>query len=876
MTELEPAQLPAEPCSHHLPGKSGGITGALLRHLFAAVTLNRAQSEAIGELPDGALVVYVSKYNSNMEWFGAASHYARYGLPAPEWALNHSSFMLQSWRNRGRLLARFGRKSWQRIKGGLFAHASPSLERRQAVRPPADVDAIFCSLLGKDEFYRLRVKEQPDPLRQLLAWQAHTERAIYIVPQLLLFSNRPQAAEPRLVDLIFGPPHRPGRLRRFYALMVRSPHVTMEFSDPFDLQAFRAEADAAGWSMNRSALELRRRLFTTLNRHRSSITGPVLKTHEELQQRLLSSPRMQRFLKRWAKRRKLTMGKVYQEAMGYFDEIAARLDPKAIGLGRMLAPLVLERVFDGISIQPEGLRPVKQAAQKGPLIFVPCHRSNLDSLVLGYALVHQHLPSPHFFAGRNLAFWPIGGLLRRFGAFFVRRSFKGAVFYATVFAEYIHTLLANGFNIGVFIEGGRSRTGRLLAPKMGMLTILLNAWRNGACEDMAFVPVYLGYDRVPEEGAYLHEARGGDKAPENFKQLVKARKLLRARYGRIYVRFGEPLLLSEALAEAGLPNGPLGSGDRPLRSKEAGALCVRIADQTLYSITRLTVVTAQGLVAAALLSSPAQGLSLAALNERVDIYLNYLLSQGAELSDTLMLDRRHAIGFVLDDFLRQKWVRRRYRGDADTMTEALFRVRSSRRQMLEYYKNGCLPVLLPAAVTALAILARDAFQFTAEQLVPLMESIEVRLRDEFPPDVEHALTWRLRKTLKAFMGEAILIPHPHLPDTYRLTAAGRRGLTLLAGLLKPLLESYWITVSAHLQAGSLNGSGKLSVSAKQILQTGKRLFKHGRIDGIEALSLPIFQSAASHYQARLKGQADPAAFLQEEARGLESLLTCLS
>lgn len=875
MTTSEPKKSSDEPCSHQLPGKSGGITGGLLRYLFAAVTINRAQSEAIGALPDGALVVYVSKYSSNMEWFGAASLYARNGLPVPEWALDHRSFVLQSWRNRGRLLAGFWRKLLRR-----GAQRSMQTERRQTVRPPGDVGAVFCSLLNKNEFYRLRVKEQPDPLRQLIAWQARTGRPIYLVPQLLLFSNRPQADEPGLVDLIFGPPQRPGWLRRIYALMVRSPHVTMEFSDPLDLGAFRVEAETAGWSMERSALEMRRRLFTILNRHRSSITGPVLKTHEELQQRLLSSPRMQRFLNRWAKRRKLTMGKVYQEAMGYFDEIAARINPKVIGLGRMLIPLLLERVFDGLSVQPEGLRPVKQAAQKGPLVFVPCHRSNLDSLVLGYTLVKQHLPSPHFFAGRNLAFWPIGGLLRRFGAFFVRRSFKGAVFYATVFTEYIHTLLANGFNIGVFIEGGRSRTGRLLAPKMGMLTILINAWRNGACEDMAFVPVYMGYDRVPEEGAYLHEARGGDKTPESFKQLVKARKLLRARYGRIYVRFGEPLLLSEALSEAGLPSGPSGSGDRPLRSKDANALCTHIADKTLHSINRHTVVTAQGLVAAALLSSPAQGLSLKALGERVDIYLNYLLSQGTELADTLMLDRRHAIDFVLNDFLRQKWVRRRYRGDADahTMTEARYRVRSGRRQMLEYYKNGCLPVLLPAAVTALAILARDAFQFTAEQLLPLMEGIEAHLGDEFPPDLEHSLTWRLRKTLKAFMGEAILSPHPNLPDTYHLTAAGRRGLALLAGLLKPLLESYWITVSAHLQAGPQNGngSGRISLSAKQIHQTGKRLFKHGRIDGIEALSLPVFQSAASHYQVRLKGQADPAAFLQEEAKVLEGLLAHLS
>jgi len=389
MKKPESEHSSPDPCSHHLPGKSGGLTGALLRHLFAAVALNPAQCEALLELPADALVVYVSKYSSNMEWFGAASHYARHGLPAPVWALNQKSFLLQSWRNRGRLVSGFVRRIWKRLKNGPSA-----VDQRRLRRPPAGVRAVFCSLLGKNEVYRLRVKEQPDPLRHLLTWQARTGRIIYLVPQILLFSNRPQATEPHLVDLVFGPPHRPGTLRRLYALLVRSPHVAMEFSDPIDLQGFRDAAAAEGWSTDRSALELRRRLFSTLNRHRASITGPVLKTHEELQQRLLTSPRMQRFLKRWAKRRKLPMGKVYREAMDYFDEIAARVDPKVIGLGRMLAPFLLERVFDGLSVQPEGLRPVKQAAQKGPLIFVPCHRSNLDSLVLAYALVQQHLGKP--------------------------------------------------------------------------------------------------------------------------------------------------------------------------------------------------------------------------------------------------------------------------------------------------------------------------------------------------------------------------------------------------------------------------------------------------------------------------------------------------
>jgi glycerol-3-phosphate O-acyltransferase len=861
-----PPQPPAAICGRHLPAGSPGVLGTILGYLFGQVTLNRAQSETLKALPDDALVVYVTKYSSNLEWFGAALTYGKHGIPTPLWALNQTSFLLQSWRTRSRMVRQLMVRAQNRLMGQI-ATDDPSLDTWLTEA----VAAVFLSLLDKNEFYRLRVREQPDPLRQLLSWKLRSARPTFIVPQLLLFSKRPPNEEPRLLDLVFGPPHHPGRLRRLSALILPSRNVTMEFSDPIDLGEYLDDAAAEGWTMDRSALELRRLLFSTLNRHRASITGPVLKTHEELQQRLLSSARMQRFLKRWAKRRQLPMGKVYQEAMGYIDEIAARIDPKVIGLGRLVAPLLLERVFDGVSVQPEGLQQVKQAAQKGPLIFVPCHRSNLDSLVLAYALIQQHLPSPHFFAGRNLAFWPIGGLLRRFGAFFVRRSFKGAVFYATVFAEYIHTLLASGFNIGVFIEGGRSRTGRLLSPKLGMLTILMNAWRNGACEDMAFVPVFLGYDRVPEEGAYLHEARGGDKTPENFQQLIKARKLLRARYGKIYVRFGQPLQLSEVLAEAKLRH-------KPLSAKAAGELCHHIADKALFRINRHTVVSAQGLVAAALLNAPRHGLSLKVLGQQVEIYLNYLISQRIELSDTLMMDRHHAIGFVLDDFVRQKCVRRRYPGSADahTITEARFRVRSGRRQMLEYYKNGCLSVLLPAAVVALAILERDVFQFTTEALVPQMGQIEQLLEGEFPPDVVHDLTWRLRKTLKAFMDDAIIMPHAHLPDTYRLTAAGRRQLVLLAGLLKALLESYWITATAHLQAASKNGHQKLTLNGKQIHQVGKRLYKQKRIDGIEALSPPVFQSAAGHYQACLKSQEDPVTYLQAEAQGLARLLSHLS
>ncbi len=155
------------------------------------------------------------------------------------------------------------------------------------------------------------------------------------------------------------------------------------------------------------------------------------------------------------------------------------------------------------------------------------------------------MPVPLVAAGSNLSFWPMGPLFRSGGAFFIRRTFSGAILYSKVFAEYIHKLLEEGFNIEQFIEGGRSRTGKLLMPKLGLLSILLNAYKNGACEEMIIVPIYIGYDRVLEETSYLQELEGGQKEPETLRGVIKARKFLKKRYGKIYIEFNEPILVNE-------------------------------------------------------------------------------------------------------------------------------------------------------------------------------------------------------------------------------------------------------------------------------------------------------------------------------------------
>jgi glycerol-3-phosphate O-acyltransferase len=297
-------------------------------------------------------------------------------------------------------------------------------------------------------------------------------------------------------------------------------------------------------------------------------------------------------------------------------------------------------MFDGTIVNNEILNRAKAMALKGPLIFIPSHKSHIDYLILSYLLYNNNMPCPHVAAGKNLSFWPIGPLFRAGGAFFLRRSFRGAALYAKVFAEYIHKLLEEGFNIELFIEGGRSRTGKLLMPKLGLLSILINAYRSGACDDMILVPTYIGYDRILEEKSYLHELEGGKKESESLFQVIRARKFLKKRYGKIYIQFHEPISMHNLLVERGTPIADM-------KPKEQNALVRDLGYQITNAINRVTVVTPHALVAGAMLNSSKNRFVYDRLQWTIDTYLTYLGTTRAQLSDSFLIDPSRSIEIVV-------------------------------------------------------------------------------------------------------------------------------------------------------------------------------------------------------------------------------------
>jgi glycerol-3-phosphate O-acyltransferase len=421
--------------------------------------------------------------------------------------------------------------------------------------------------------------------------------------------------------------------------------------------------------------------------------------------------------------------------------------------------------------------------------------------------------------------------------------------YAKVFAEYVHRLLEEGFNIKIFIEGTRSRTGKLMMPRLGFLSILLNAHKNGACEDLVFAPIYIGYDRILEETAYIREVEGGKKEPENLKQVLRARKFLKNRYGKIYIKFHEPISLNQLLTDQ------YTAALEDMNVKEQNALCRDLGWRIINAINSVTVVTAYGLVSSAVLNCPLRLFSLEDLLLDIDTYLNILNAQNADMTDTLRHDHVGAVNSVLDNYVQRKLLEKVSNSDQDDTKEDQYQLNVNKRPLLEYYKNNCVSYFIPAAFTALAILGKDAFQFASSDLHDTYTFLRSFFKYEFAYNLDLKPEYFVRKSIKTFINDAILVPHQTMPDTYNMTSAGLRKLKSIAKFLKTYFESYWIVLSTFKKyaANDLGGKDRL----KKIQAKGSRMYKRKEIDLPESLSKINYDNAINYFTTHdIKGSED--------------------
>lgn len=370
---------------------------------------------------------------------------------------------------------------------------------------------------------------------------------------------------------------------------------------------------------NEIAHKLARVARIHFSRQKLAASGPSLPQRQALFDRLLSSPAIEQAINDEARSKNISQEKARKQAQNILDEIAADFSYTLIRHSARFLGWLWNKLYQGLNIN--NMSTVRKLAQDGhEIIYVPCHRSHMDYLLLSYVLHHEGMVPPHIAAGVNLNFFPAGPIFRRGGAFFIRRTFKGNKLYSTIFREYLSELFSKGYSVEFFSEGGRSRTGRLLQPKTGMLAMTVQTMIRGLNRPVTLVPVYIGYEHVMEVSTYTKELTGKRKEKESAGMVLKTLRKLR-NFGQGYVNFGEPIPLNQFLNDKTPGWLNESSEQKPAWMNDVVG---QIADKMMTNINDAAAANALTLCATALLASRQSALSRQKLEQQIDCYLQLL------------------------------------------------------------------------------------------------------------------------------------------------------------------------------------------------------------------------------------------------------------
>ena len=380
-------------------------------------------------------------------------------------------------------------------------------------------------------------------LKQLVNHVAeNSEEDVQIVPVSIFWGRAPTKEKSWLQLLLTDNWSVASPLRQLFIILLHGRRTYVQFSKPVSLHELYEDSDENAKRTERMAARILRVHF---RRVRQTVIGPNLSHRQTLVQTIVDAPSVKEAISKQAEIDGKTFAETKQMALKYGDEIAANLQISTIHFLERTLNRLWNKIYNGI--RANNLGTVREITKEHAVVYVPCHRSHIDYLLLSSLLFAEGIMVPHIAAGINLNLPVVGSVLRRGGAFFMRRSFKGNKLYAAVFAEYIHIMFKRGYSIEYFVEGGRSRTGRTLPPKAGMVSMTVASYLKDQQKPIAFVPVYFGYEKVLEGGTYMGELRGKEKKKESVFGLFKSLKNLRKSYGEVAVNFGEPILLENYL-----------------------------------------------------------------------------------------------------------------------------------------------------------------------------------------------------------------------------------------------------------------------------------------------------------------------------------------
>jgi glycerol-3-phosphate O-acyltransferase len=403
-----------------------------------------------------------------------------------------------------------------------------------------------------------------------------------------------------------------GRFRRLLALFLNGRDTLVQFAPPVSMR----EAISGEPEQERGVRKLQRLLRVHFRRIRAVVIGPDLSHRRTVVDALLNTDPVRNAIEATASKENITIDAARARANKYAMEIAADYSHPVVRSISFMLKAFWNKLYDGVGVHH--FETIREVAPGHEVIYVPCHRSHVDYLLLSYQLLTNGVAIPHIGAGVNLNLPVIGPILRRGSAFFLRRTFKGDPLYSTVFREYISQLFMRGVSLEYFIEGGRSRTGRLLQPRGGMLSMTLRSFLRESRRPVVFQPVYIGYEKIMEGDAYIGELSGKPKEKESLRGFFKAFGVLKQHYGRVALSFGEPIFLRPLLDEVA-PGWEAATEDPEAKPEWLNRAVDTLATRILENVNRAAHVNPINLLAISLLSTPKHAMTEADLAAQIEL-----------------------------------------------------------------------------------------------------------------------------------------------------------------------------------------------------------------------------------------------------------------
>ncbi|MBY4679003.1 1-acyl-sn-glycerol-3-phosphate acyltransferase [Marinobacterium arenosum] len=656
--------------------------------------------------------------------------------------------------------------------------------------------------------------------------QQSPEQPIEIVP-VVIYHGRLPSKPPRGFKWFYRESWQPpDRLSRLLQLLVHGRDTLIQFDQPLRLPDLAPLDDTTG-----CARKAARILKTHFQLRRKAAIGPDLSHRRTLIELVIRHPEVQAELDRQQRESGQSRLSLEQQSRQTLMQIAANFNPHTARALGWLLDWLWPRLYSRIHVC--GIEPVQQRALNHQLVYLPCHRSHLDYVLLSWALHRHGLMLPHIAAGENLNLPIIGRILKQGGAIFMRRRFQGDRLYYALYKAYLAQMSHRGHALEYFIEGGRSRTGRLLPPKTGLLSMTLDSYRSDPGQPVALVPVWIGYDRLPESSSYSRELAGEGKTPESLRSALGALKRLRQRYGEVVLSFGEPLPLAELPAEQSL-------------SEVTG----QVAQQVMCRINSAALPTRSALLATVLLGWSGEPLDSSRTGELLR-QLNQLLERG---------------GIPVPTGLPSAWLMEFWQIGLIGLRHNRIELQQSQRLELGFYRNQLLHQLILPGLWLL--LAQRLGPLPSQTVNRIIHRLYPYLQAElFLPDSSE-LTAQLRRWRDSLAAQGLIEQRDKRWQCLETPLAA-----LLCRTVEPVLARYYLMLRLLARYRTIDRQELIEESRQRALELhrlfgfrspeyGARELYSGFIDSL------IQQRIIRADDQQLACQRDPTAMLRQAEKVL--------